>query len=109
MSKKFLNMLIEAIEGIDEAKKEVEKEESKALEKSKRGRPKKNALDLKAIEQEFEAADGDEKKINKLIMKYGDKEDGAVAAIVRKYIKYDKKKAEDYLSRDPDAEYSFIK
>lgn len=105
MSEKFLNMLIEAIEGIDE----VEKKQSEAREKSKRGRPKKTGSDLKAIEQEFEAADGDEKKINKLIMKYGSEENGAVAALVRKYMKYDKKKAEDYLSRDNDAEHSFVK
>lgn len=107
MSKKFLDMLIESIESVESV--EESKKEEKAPEKSKRGRPKKSAIDLKAIEQEFEAVKEDDKKLNKLIMKYGDQEDGAVAALVRKYMKYDKKKAEDYLTRDPDAEHSFVK
>ena len=109
MSEKFINMLIEAIDGIEEAKKEVEKEVEKEENKSRRGRPKKQVVDLKAIEDEFKAAQDDEKKLNKLIMKYGDKEDGDIAALVRKYMKYDKKKAEDYLSRDPEAENSIVK
>jgi hypothetical protein len=72
-----------------------------------RGRPKKGTIDLDAIEKEFEKAKNDEKALNKLIMKYGDTEDDALSKLVRKYMKYSKTSAEDFTSRDNDAEHSF--
>lgn len=105
---KFMDMLKEAIdpkvEETIEEKKECEDCEEE--DKPRRGRSKKKILDLKAIEDEFKAAQDDEKRLNKLIMKYGDSEDDALAALVRKYMKYDKKSAEDFTSRDSDSEHS---
>lgn len=94
---KFMNMLKEAIDPKVEEKVEEEKEEEEV--KPRRGRPKKKILDLQAIEDEFKAAQDDEKRLNKLIMKYGDTEDDDVSKLIRKYMKYDKKSAEDFVSR----------
>lgn len=91
---KFMDMLKEAIDPKVEEEEEIEEES-----KPRRGRPKKKVLDLHAIEDEFKAAQDDEKRLNKLIMKYGDSEDDALAALVRKYMKYNKKSAEDFISR----------
>ncbi len=90
LNAKFMKMLEESIED----------------EKPHRGRPKANKNSLEAIEKEFEDVKDDEKKLNKLIMKYGNKEEGDVAKIVRKYMKYQKKTATDYLDRDLEAEHS---
>lgn len=92
---KFMNMLKEAIDPkVEELEEEIEEES-----KPHRGRPKKKVLDLQAIEDEFKAAQDDEKRLNKLIMKYGDTEDDDVSKLIRKYMKYDKKSAEDFVSR----------
>jgi len=78
---------------------ELLKEEIEEESKPHRGRPKKKVLDLQAIEDEFKAAQDDEKRLNKLIMKYGDTEDDDVSKLIRKYMKYNKKSAEDFISR----------